>query len=179
MSHYLSHLLIFEGTLFSDISNTFRSQVIIILFFPLFEFEEDLHITLEERWEKIWKRKFTELFVTQKYEQITQESLAKIQDLTIKDLSGIPETEEIEEFLKNKGITNLKDLSLLAKLIEDGIHTVNTIAERISLKKDMIQTICDAFADSSNFFPKRTPPSLLDLCKTNIIKSSLTEQISC
>ncbi len=179
MSHYLSHLLIFEGTLFSDISNTFRSQVIIILFFPLFEFEEDLHITLEERWEKIWKRKFTELFVTQKYEQITQESLAKIQDLTIKDLSGIPETEEIEEFLREKGVTNSDDLSLLAKLIEDSIHIVNTIGERISLKKDMIQTICDAFADSSSIdFLSSTPPTLLDLCKTNIIKSSLTEQIS-
>ncbi|WP_341811792.1 hypothetical protein [Wolbachia endosymbiont (group A) of Conops quadrifasciatus] len=179
LSHYLSNLLIFEGNLFSDVSNIFRSQVISILFFPLFKFEEGLHTTLEERWEKIWKRKFTELFVTQKYEQITPESLAKIQDLTIKDLSAIPETEEIEEFLRKKGITNSDDLSLLAKLIEDGIHIVNTIGERISLKKDMIQTICDAFADSSNFFPKCTPPSLLDLCKTNIIKSSLTEQISC
>ncbi len=145
----------------------------------MFEFEEDLHITLEERWEKIWKRKFTELFVTQKYEQITQESLAKIQDLTIKDLSGIPETEEIEEFLREKGVTNSDDLSLLAKLIEDSIHIVNTIGERISLKKDMIQTICDAFADSSSIdFLSSTPPTLLDLCKTNIIKSSLTEQIS-
>ncbi|WP_264328769.1 hypothetical protein [Wolbachia endosymbiont (group A) of Andrena hattorfiana] len=35
-------------------------------------------------------------------QQITPESLAKIQDLTIQDLSAIPETEEIEEFLRKK-----------------------------------------------------------------------------
>ncbi|WP_353269727.1 hypothetical protein [Wolbachia endosymbiont (group A) of Myopa testacea] len=118
--------------------------------------------------------------MAQKYQQITPESLAKIQDLTIQDLSAIPETEEIEEFLRKKGITNSDDLSLLAKLIEDGIHIVNTIAERISLKKDMIQTIYDTSKDIpvSGIF-EVTPSTLLGLCKTNIIKSSLTEQISC
>jgi hypothetical protein len=174
--HYLSHSLIFEGNLCLDISSTFRSKIADIVF-P-FNPQTELQTTIEERWEDILKIKFTELFVTQKYEQITQGSLAKIQDLTIKDLSEIPETEEIEEFLKNKGITNLKDLSLLAKLIEDGIHIVNTIGKGISLKKDMIQTICDIFKDTSvNHNTKKTPPSLLDLCKTNIIRSSLTEQI--
>ncbi|WP_265033641.1 hypothetical protein [Wolbachia endosymbiont (group A) of Sicus ferrugineus] len=118
--------------------------------------------------------------MAQKYQQITPESLAKIQDLTIKDLSAIPETEEIEEFLRKKGITNSDDLSLLAKLIEDVIHIVNTIAERISLKKDMIQTIYDTFKDIPvSDILEVTPSTLLDLCKTNIIKSSLTEQISC
>ncbi|WP_250295493.1 hypothetical protein [Wolbachia endosymbiont of Oedothorax gibbosus] len=178
INRYLSNLLIFKGNLFSDISNTFRLQIIDIVF--SFNSQTKLHTTLKERWEKILKIKFTELFVTQKYEQITQESLAKIQDLTIKDLSAIPETEEIEEFLKNKGITNSDDLSLLAKLIEDGIHIVNVIGERVSLTQDITQTICDTFKDISvNHNTKQTPPSLLNLCKTNIIKSSLTEQISC
>lgn len=178
INRYLSNLLIFKGNLFSDISNTFRLQIIDIVF--SFNSQTKLHTTLKERWEKILKIKFTELFVAQKYQQITPESLAKIQDLTIQDLSAIPETEEIEEFLRKKGITNSDDLSLLTKLIEDGIHIVNTIAERISLKKDMIQTIYDTSKDISvsDIF-EVTPPSLLDLCKTNIIKSSLTEQISC
>ncbi len=180
INRYLSNLLIFKGNLFSDVSNILRLQVIIILFFPLFEFEEGLHTTLEERWEKILKRKFTELFVAQKYQQITPESLAKIQDLTIQDLSAIPETEEIEEFLRKKGITNSDDLSLLAKLIEDSIHIANVIGERVSLTQNITQTICDTFKDISvNHNTKQTPPSLLDLCKTNIIGSSLTEQISC
>ncbi|WP_374698687.1 hypothetical protein [Wolbachia endosymbiont (group B) of Limnophora tigrina] len=178
MNRYLSHLLIFEGTLFSDISNTFRLQIIDIVF--SFNSQTKLHTTLKERWEKILKIKFTELFVAQKYQQITPESLAKIQDLTIKDLSAIPETEEIEEFLRKKGITNSDDLSLLAKLIEDGIHIVNTIAERISLKKDMIQTIYDTSKDIPvSDILEVTPSTLLGLCKTNIIKSSLNEQISC
>ncbi|WP_265037234.1 hypothetical protein [Wolbachia endosymbiont (group A) of Anomoia purmunda] len=178
INRYLSNLLIFKGNLFSDISNTFRLQIIDIVF--SFNSQTKLHTTLKERWEKILKIKFTELFVAQKYQQITPESLAKIQDLTIQDLSAIPETEEIEEFLRKKGITNSDDLSLLTKLIEDGIHIVNVIGERVSLTQDITQTICDTFKDISvNHNTKQTPPSLLDLCKTNIIRSSLTEQISC
>lgn len=109
INRYLSNLLIFKGNLFSDISNTFRLQIIDIVF--SFNSQTKLHTTLKERWEKILKIKFTELFVAQKYQQITPESLAKIQDLTIQDLSAIPETEEIEEFLRKKGITNSDDRS--------------------------------------------------------------------
>lgn len=177
INHYLSNLLIFEGNLFSDINNNFRLRMGSV-FRPLCH-KYFCVLTPEEQWRTIFGIKFTELFVAQKYQQITPESLEKIQNLTIKDLSEIPETEEIEEFLREKGVTNSDDLSLLAKLIEDSIHIVNTIGERISLKKDMIQTICDEFADSSSIdFLSSTPPTLLDLCKTNIIKSSLIEQIS-
>ncbi|WP_264328770.1 hypothetical protein [Wolbachia endosymbiont (group A) of Andrena hattorfiana] len=64
INRYLSNLLIFKGNLFSDISNTFRLQIIDIVF--SFNSQTKLHTTLKERWEKILKIKFTELFVVQK-----------------------------------------------------------------------------------------------------------------
>ncbi|HCE59791.1 MAG TPA: hypothetical protein DEQ74_03105 [Wolbachia sp.] len=197
LKDYFSHLLIFQGALFSDISNEFRLRVMYILF-PLFRPERGPQSTMETHCEEIFKMKFVELFIKQKYKEITQESLEKIQNLTIEDLLKIPgieefiKMEEIEKFLHTKGITNSSDLSLLAELIENSIHIADEINNKLNSEESKIQIICDVFqADphlesvySLDLYEinvtrnvlKRQPPSLLNLCKTNIIRSSLNQQ---
>lgn len=197
LKDYLSHLLIFQGVLFSDISNEFRSHVMNTLF-PLFRPEGSPQSTMETLCEEIFKMKFIELFIKQRYEKITQESLEKIQNLTIEDLLKIPgieefiKMEEIEKFLNTKGITNSSDLSLLAELIENGIYIADEINNKLHSEKSTIQTICDVFQADPYLRPvylidlyainiiksslERKPPSLLDLCKTSIIRSSLDQQ---
>ncbi|MBD0392124.1 hypothetical protein IC220_06840 [Wolbachia endosymbiont of Pentalonia nigronervosa] len=118
--------------------------------------------------------------------------------LTIADLLKIPgieefiKMEEIEKFLHTKGITNSSDLSLLAELIENSIHIADEINNKLNSEESKIQIICDVFqADphlesvySLDLYEinvtrnvlKRQPPSLLNLCKTNIIRSSLNQQ---
>jgi len=197
LKDYLSHLLIFHGALFSDISNEFRLHVIHTLF-PLFKLERGPLSTIEACCKETFKMKFIELFIKQKYEKITQESLEKIQDLTIEDILKIPgieefiKMEEIEKFLNTKGITNQSDLSLLAELIKNSIHVADEINNKLHSEKSTIQTICDVFQADPYLRPvylidlyainiiksslERKPPSLLDLCKTSIIRSSLDQQ---
>ncbi|WP_339046590.1 hypothetical protein [Candidatus Mesenet endosymbiont of Agriotes lineatus] len=125
--------------------------------------------------------KFMEFFTNGKYQEITQESLNKIQYLKIKDL---PKTEKDKSYFQNQGITDKQDLSLLVNLAKESKTVISHIKYSANLQDNAMYIMHELFDDISinvNFCNNRKsnnrkqsePAKLLDLCKINIVRSAL------
>lgn len=146
----------------------------------------DHQTNITEFTEGISNVKFMEFFTNGKYQEITQESLNKIQYLKIKDL---PKTEKDKSYFQNQGITDEQDLHLLVNLAKESKTIISHIKYSANLHDNAMYTMHEFFDDisidvdpyncrKSNNLKQSEPAKLLDLCKISIIKNALISQVS-
>ncbi|WP_339045472.1 hypothetical protein [Candidatus Mesenet endosymbiont of Agriotes lineatus] len=180
VDYYFNQLLNFDSTkiLLSEIKGFGTNDELLNTIQDLLN--DDTNVT--KFIENMSNVKFMEFFTNGKYQEITQESLNKIQYLKIKDL---PKTEKDKSYFQNQGITDEQDLHLLVNLAKESKTVISHIKYSANLQNNAMYTMHELFDDisidvdlyncrKSNNRKQSEPAKLLDLCKINIVRSALT-----